>query len=196
MPSNLKGASVGVASSSTAARSATDSTDRTNQSQAGGQQSYGHGMHPFEAMAEPARRRIVEILASGEHTAGQLADAVGHEFRISRTAVSKHLRVLRDAGFADVRAEENFRWWRLTPDAIRQLHAEVRELRRKWKMRSGWDADARQLRDPFDFVSGYASVPRKGSGKPYRRGTRGTQTEPPVAADPETGAYPRHRLDR
>ena len=73
-------------------------------------------MHPFEAMAEPARRRIVDVLASGEHTAGQLAEVVGGEFRISRTAVSKHLRVLRDAGFVDVRAEENFRWHRMTPD--------------------------------------------------------------------------------
>ncbi len=55
-------------------------------------------MHPFEAMAEPVRRRIVDILASGEHTSGQLAEVIGVEFRISRTAVSKHLRVLRDAG--------------------------------------------------------------------------------------------------
>lgn len=55
-------------------------------------------MHPFEALAEPARRRIIDVLASGEHTAGELAAVVGEEFRISRTAVSKHLRILRDAG--------------------------------------------------------------------------------------------------
>jgi len=62
-------------------------------------------MDPLEALAEPARRRILDILASGEHTAGQIADVVGYEFHISRTAVSKHLRHLRDARLVDVRGE-------------------------------------------------------------------------------------------
>ena len=120
-------------------------------------------MHPFEAMAEPVRRRIVDILASGEHTSGQLAEVVGTEFRISRTAVSKHLRVLRDAGFVDVRAEERFRWYRLTPDAISVLAGAVNDLRRKWRMRSGWDADAQAKRDPLATpIPRYRSVRRAG----------------------------------
>jgi DNA-binding transcriptional ArsR family regulator len=153
-------------------------------------------MHPFEAMAEPARRRIVDVLASGEHTAGQLAEVVGGEFRISRTAVSKHLRVLRDAGFVDVRAEENFRWYRMTPDAISILALAVRDLQRKWRLRSGWDADTRAFRDPLAKpLPRYRPVRRKGPGRPVRRGQRGKQTEPPRAADPELGVYPPHRLD-
>ena len=78
-----------------------------------------HSMHPFEAMAEPARRRIIDILASGEHTAGELAAVVGQEFRISRTAVSKHLRILRDAGFVEVRGDFQWRWYLLDVDGHR-----------------------------------------------------------------------------
>ena len=70
-------------------------------------------MDPIEALAEPARRRILDILASGEHTAGQIADVVGFEFRISRTAVSKHLRHLRDARLVDVRGDLQWRWYRI-----------------------------------------------------------------------------------
>jgi len=153
-------------------------------------------MHPFEAMAEPVRRRIVDILASGEHTSGQLAEVIGTEFRISRTAVSKHLRVLRDAGFVDVRAEERFRWYRLTPDAISILVRAVNDLRRKWKMRSGWDPDAQAKRDPLATpIPRYRPVRRKGRGRPYRRGLRGRQTDPPRASDPDSGLYPASRVD-
>ena len=153
-------------------------------------------MHPFEAMAEPVRRRIVDILASGEHTSGQLAEVIGVEFRISRTAVSKHLRVLRDAGFVDVRAEERFRWYRLTPDAISILARAVNDLRRKWKMRSGWDADSRSKRDPLATpIPRYRPVRRKGRGRPYRRGLRGRQIDPPRASDPDAGLFPASRLD-
>jgi DNA-binding transcriptional ArsR family regulator len=141
-------------------------------------------MHPFEAMAEPVRRRIVDVLASGEHTSGQLAEVIGVEFRISRTAVSKHLRVLRDAGFIEVRAEERFRWYRLTPNAIGILEGAVRDLRRKWKMRFGWHDDTDPLQHP---IPRYRPVRRKGSGRPYRRGSRGRQTETPRATDPDQG---------
>ena len=55
-------------------------------------------MHPFQVMAEPIRRRIVEILASGEHTSGEVCESIAAEFGVTRTAASKHLRILRENG--------------------------------------------------------------------------------------------------
>lgn len=149
-------------------------------------------MHPFAAMAEPVRRRIVDILASGEHTSGQVAEVIGHEFRISRTAVSKHLRILRDAGFVDVRADLAWRWYRLTPQAIRILEVAVAELREKWQGRVGWDADAGGEHDPLAQVLPRVgpAVRRRGPGRPLRRGKRGTQTDIETASEPDLGLYP------
>jgi DNA-binding transcriptional ArsR family regulator len=50
--------------------------------------------HPFEILAQPIRRRIIEVLAVGDHTAGELCDVVTVENRVSRTAVSHHLATL------------------------------------------------------------------------------------------------------
>ncbi|WP_194395849.1 ArsR/SmtB family transcription factor [Microbacterium atlanticum] len=133
-------------------------------------------MHPFEALADPVRRRIVDILASGEHTAGQLADVVGREFRISRTAVSKHVRLLRDAGYVDGRAEENWRWYRLTAEGLESLEHAVSDIRAKYASAIGWDADARRFRDPLAHLPQYPSVPFRGPGRPSQRGRRGIQT--------------------
>lgn len=152
---------------------------------------HAQNVNPFEAMAEPVRRRLVEVLASGEHTAGQLAAAVGGEFRISRTAVSRHLRILRDAGFVDVRADERWRWYFLTNDGLRRLETAVKRLRRMMAGGLGWDSDLRNKRDPLGGVSfDGRPVPRKGPGREPSRGHRGRQTTAPVAADPEAGLYP------
>lgn len=59
----------------------------------------------FEALGDPARRRLLELLATGERTAGSLVDALQAETRISQPAVSQHLRVLRDARLVTVRPE-------------------------------------------------------------------------------------------
>lgn len=100
-----------------------------------------HGMHPFEVMAEPIRRRIIEIIASGEHTAGTLTDVVRLEFSVSRSAVSKHLAVLRETGWAHVRVEENRRLYILAPEAMRALRSEYRSLKKLWDHRYGWATD-------------------------------------------------------
>ena len=115
-------------------------------------------------MAEPVRRRIVDILARGEHTAGELAAVVGFEFGISATAVSKHTRRMLDAGFVEVRADWNNRVYRLSDDAVSLLESEVADLRRKWDERLGWNAPG----DPTK-----AGVQRKGAGRPSRAGRRG-----------------------
>src|SRR6266511_3986097 len=71
-------------------------------------------MEVFEALADPTRRRIVELLAHKERSAGELA---GH-FRVSRPAVSKHLRVLRETGVVRVREVAQKRIYRLEPKAL------------------------------------------------------------------------------
>ena len=151
---------------------------------------YRQSIDPFEAMAEPVRRRIVEVLASGEHTAGQLAAAVGGEFAITRTAVSKHLRILRDAGFIDVRGDYQWRWYFLTRAGLDSLESAVAQLRQKMAGGLGWDTDLRAKRDPLGGVAydGHP-VPRKGPGRAPARGHRGRQTVRPEASDPEAGLY-------
>jgi DNA-binding transcriptional ArsR family regulator len=62
-------------------------------------------MHAFDILGDPVRRRILELLAQGEMPAGEVADLVGREFGISQPAISQHLRVLRESGFATVRAK-------------------------------------------------------------------------------------------
>jgi DNA-binding transcriptional ArsR family regulator len=115
--------------------------------------------HPFELLAEPVRRRVVEVLASGEHSAGELADAVGHEFGISASAVSHHLRILRDARFVKVRYEGASRIYRLSKRALPRLDAAVGELYALWNRRIGWPWN----RDPL-------AIPEH---RPSRKGNRG-----------------------
>lgn len=69
-------------------------------------------MHALDILGDPVRRRILELLVSGEQTSGAVVDVVNREFGISQPAVSQHLKVLREAGFTTVRA-----------DGQRRLHA-------------------------------------------------------------------------
>jgi DNA-binding transcriptional ArsR family regulator len=62
-------------------------------------------MHALDVLGDPVRRRILELLADGEASAGALATVIGREFGISQPAVSQHLRILREQGFATVRPE-------------------------------------------------------------------------------------------
>jgi DNA-binding transcriptional ArsR family regulator len=63
------------------------------------------GVHAFDVLGDPVRRRILELLADGERAAGDVSAVVQEEFGISQPAVSQHLRVLREHGFATVRAD-------------------------------------------------------------------------------------------
>jgi DNA-binding transcriptional ArsR family regulator len=59
-------------------------------------------MHAFDVLVDPVRRRILEILSEGEHASGEVVEIVGREFGIGQSAVSQHLKVLRESGFANV----------------------------------------------------------------------------------------------
>ena len=88
-------------------------------------------MDPFEALAEPHRRRILDLLREGERPAGELVEALA----ISQPGVSKHLRLLREAGLVSARAEGQRRLYRLEPTGLAQLEAWLTPYRRFWAER-------------------------------------------------------------
>src|SRR4051795_115968 len=82
----------------------------------------------FEVLAEPTRRRIVELLLERSRPVGELVDLLG----ISQPGVSKHLRVLRDGGFVSVRADAQRRFYELRPAPLAELDAWLEPYRRLW----------------------------------------------------------------
>ncbi len=93
-------------------------------------------MHPFELLAHPVRRRIIEILASGEHTSGEVADSIAIEYGITASAVSKHLRLLEREGLLVCRADWVNRLYRLDDECIPMLRETVEHYARLWYNRS------------------------------------------------------------
>ncbi|HEX2767238.1 MAG TPA: metalloregulator ArsR/SmtB family transcription factor [Candidatus Limnocylindria bacterium] len=89
-------------------------------------------MHPFEVIGDPVRRRILELLADGEQTSGALTAAIVEEFGITHAAVSQHLRVLRESGFATVRAEGNRRLYAVDPGPLRDVDGWLDQFRQTW----------------------------------------------------------------
>lgn len=89
-------------------------------------------VHAFDVLGDPVRRRILELLAEGERSAGEVATAVQQEFGISQPAVSQHLRVLRDSGFATVRAAGTRRLYALDPAPLAEVDAWLDGFRRFW----------------------------------------------------------------
>ena len=89
-------------------------------------------------MSEPIRRRIVDMLASGEHQTYELEGVIILEFGVGRSAVQHHLRLLREHEWVIVRSEWNEHFYRLAPSTIPRLESEVRQLRWRWNRRIGW----------------------------------------------------------
>lgn len=89
-------------------------------------------MHPFTVVADPVRRRIVEVLAGGERSAGEVVEVVGGAFGIGQSAVSQHLKVLRDHGFARVRPVGARRLYTLEPTAVAAMDAWLRAVSGFW----------------------------------------------------------------
>ena len=80
-------------------------------------------MHAFDVLGDPVRRRILELLADGELSSGAITAVVQAEFGISQPAVSQHLKVLRDSGFATVRPEGTRRLYAVDAPPVRELDA-------------------------------------------------------------------------
>ena len=87
----------------------------------------------FNAVAEPRRRELLDVLAAGERPVGDLVDALG----LAQPQVSKHLRVLREVGAVDVREDGRRRLYRLNAEALRPIHDWVAPFARRWEERFG-----------------------------------------------------------
>ncbi|WP_169951392.1 helix-turn-helix transcriptional regulator [Microbispora sp. H11081] len=92
-------------------------------------------MHAFDALGDPVRRRILELLSQGEQTSGALTAVVRAEFGISQPAVSQHLRVLRESGLTSVRAEGTRRLYAVDPAPLREVDAWLERFRGFWEQR-------------------------------------------------------------
>jgi len=90
-------------------------------------------VHAFDILGDPVRRRILELLADGERSAGEIGEDVQREFGISQPAVSQHLRVLRESGFATVRPEGVRRLYAIAPEPLENAAAWFDPFRRFWQ---------------------------------------------------------------
>ena len=87
----------------------------------------------FNAIAEPRRRQILDVLAGGERPVNDLVS----ELRLTQPQVSKHLRVLREVGAVEVRGDGRRRLYRLNGQALKPIHDWVREYEQTWSERFG-----------------------------------------------------------
>ena len=94
-------------------------------------------MHALDILGDPVRRRILELLADGEQPAGAVGAVVGREFGISQPAVSQHLRVLRENGFATVRPEGTRRLYAVDPAPLEEVDAWLAPYRKFWRGKLG-----------------------------------------------------------
>ena len=89
-------------------------------------------MHAFDVLGDPVRRRILELLVDGEAPAGHIATVITEEFNISQPAVSQHLRVLRDNGFATVTVDGTRRLYAVDPGPLREIDTWLDRYRKFW----------------------------------------------------------------
>ncbi len=101
-------------------------------------------MSSLAALADPTRRRIVELLSEGERTAGEIVGRFG----LSAPAISQHLKVLREAGLVQVRVAGQHRVYRLDQRGLDEIDQWVTRVRRFWTSRL--DALERELRTSTD----------------------------------------------
>ena len=89
-------------------------------------------MHAFDVLGDPVRRRLLELLLEGERSSGALVEVVQREFGISQPAVSQHLKVLRDHGFASVRGEGTRRLYSVQTAPLQQVDDWLDRFRGFW----------------------------------------------------------------
>ncbi|GAA0342788.1 metalloregulator ArsR/SmtB family transcription factor [Actinoallomurus spadix] len=82
----------------------------------------------FDVLAEPARRRILDLLLERPRLVGELTEALG----LTQPGTSKHLRVLREAGLVTARPEAQRRWYELRPEPLAEVDAWLAPYRRLW----------------------------------------------------------------
>ena len=85
----------------------------------------------FEVIGDPSRRRVLDLLRDDDYSVSELVDALD----MSQPAVSKHLRVLRDAGLVEARVDAQRRIYNLSPEPLAELDAWLTPYRRFWRGR-------------------------------------------------------------
>ena len=113
----------------------------------------------FEVIAEPSRRAILSMLAGSEQSVGEMEQRLG----LSQPTVSKHLRVLREAGFVEARVDAQRRLYRLRPEPLKEIDAWLEPFRRFW------EAHVDALERHLDRMELAEQTKKKSPGK--RRGT-------------------------
>ena len=114
----------------------------------------------FDILAEPNRRAILSLLVSAERSVGEIE----RELRMSQPTVSKHLRVLREAGFVESTVDAQRRLYRLKPEALQELDAWLTPFRRFWS------AHVDALERHLDHLE-QSTPARKKTGRHNRRRT-------------------------
>ena len=89
-------------------------------------------MNAFDVLSDPVRRRTLELISQKEHASGEIVEVVEAEFGISQSAVSQHLRILRDTGFAKVRKDGAKRCYEVDPAGFDDVNAWLDRLRHFW----------------------------------------------------------------
>ncbi|MGV3490856.1 MAG: ArsR/SmtB family transcription factor [Devosia sp.] len=92
-------------------------------------------MHAFDVLGDPVRRRILELLAAKELASGEVVDVISAEFGITQAAVSQHLKVLRESGFATVRPEGTRRVYQLDTSPLRDVDDWLGRFRVFWDVK-------------------------------------------------------------
>lgn len=92
-------------------------------------------MHAFDVLGDPVRRRILELLATREHSSGEVVDVISREFGISQAGVSQHLKVLRESGFASVRPEGTRRVYVLDASPLKGIDDWLERFRAFWPVK-------------------------------------------------------------
>ncbi len=129
-------------------------------------------MHAFDVLGDPVRRRILELLADGEHASGEVVSIVQKEFDISQPAVSQHLKVLRESGFATVRGDGTRRLYSVDGAAMQEVDVWLARFRGFWNHKL--DALATEvargirLRSKNPASSG-ATGPKRPAGRSVKR---------------------------
>jgi len=124
----------------------------------------------FEIIAEPNRRAILSLLVSSEQSVGDIE----RELRMSQPTVSKHLRVLREAGFVESTVDAQRRLYRLKPEPLQEIDAWLAQFRRFWSAHI--DALERHL-DRMDRQQQGSSIPTKSKTKNKTRPNPRTDKE-------------------
>ena len=119
----------------------------------------------FEIIAEPNRRAILSLLVSSEQSVGEIEYQLG----MTQPTVSKHLRVLREAGFVEATVDAQRRLYRLNPEPLQEVEVWLAPFRRFWSARI--DALERHL----DRMS--QSKPKRGKTRRKRRGPKGQRNK-------------------